>query len=219
MEQQSSAQKTTHSSPRKGGFKPGSWQGERVFSAVKMCEHCGLEFHPFWGSDGRPMREHLWIKQRFCSISCSKKQENPMWVPGAVQKMTKTLKEIGHAPVDRWGNGRGLTAPQEALLNALGEGWVPEHAVATGLRPTGDYPTAFKIDIANPAEMIAIEVDGSSHSGKRLTEDRKKDEFLNQSGWSVYRIKNTEAIRLSTIYRSAGTLRSLLAEFSYITAI
>jgi len=116
------------------------------------------------------------------------------------------------------GNGRGLTVPQEALLMWLGDGWVSEFTVPTLKPRNGTYPTAFKIDIANPSEMIAVEVDGASHSGKRLEEDRRKDALLVELGWSVYRVKNASALKLSTISKSQGTLLTSLAEFSYIIA-
>jgi very-short-patch-repair endonuclease len=164
------------------------------------------------------MKEHLWKKQRFCSISCSKKAENPMWVPGAKEKMVRTLREIGHRPVVRCGNGRGLTEAQRELLTRLGPGWVAEFSVRTGKPRGGGYPTVYKIDVAHPQLMIAIELDGYSHSGKRLAEDRKKDALLAEYGWSVYRIKNADASRLCSTSKSEDIHPSMLAAYSYIIA-
>jgi hypothetical protein len=164
------------------------------------------------------MKEHLWKKQRFCSISCSKKAENPMWVPGAKEKMARTLKEIRHRPRVRFGNGHGLTEPQRELLMRLGAGWVAEFPVRTGKPRGAGYPTVYKVDIAHPQLMIAIELDGGSHSGRRLVEDRKKDSLLAEYGWSVYRIKNVDASRLCSIFKSADIHPSMLAAYSYIIA-
>ncbi len=166
------------------------------------------------------MREHLWARARFCSISCSKKKENAMWVPGAKEKMQATLREIGHRPVERAGNGRGLTAPQIAVLNWLGDGWVSEHPVPTGVpRQKGGLPTCYKIDVANPTMMIAIELDGPSHAGKRMKQDRAKDNHLVSLGWKVYRLKNSRAIQMCSTSMCQDTLLTMLEEFSYITAI
>jgi superfamily I DNA/RNA helicase len=93
------------------------------------------------------------------------------------------------SPAVRGGNGRALTVPQQLLLDALGDGWVAEYAAKT--KPAGGkaagYPWAYKIDVANVEHMIAIEVDGSSHN---KVKDAKKDNCLEQLGWTVYRFEN-----------------------------
>lgn len=91
------------------------------------------------------------------------------------------------------GNGRGLTTPQRVLLDALGEGWEAEFSVSTGGRGHG-YPTCYKIDIANPESMVAIELDGNSHVNAEEI-DNRKDAFLESRGWKVIRLKNREVAR------------------------
>ena len=55
------------------------------------------------------------------------------------------------------------------------------------------YPTNYKIDIANVDLMIAIEVDGGSHTALvRQEQDKKKEEFLTGLGWRVLRFLNKE---------------------------
>ena len=95
----------------------------------------------------------------------------------------------------RGGNGKGITVPQQVLLNALGDDWQAEYAVATGKR-SEDYPTCYKLDIANPARKIAIEVDGASHNNhNRRAQDKKKEEFLIADGWRVFRFRNADAVQ------------------------
>src|SRR6516162_482507 len=214
MDASSDARPTTRSSRIKGGVMPGSWRRERVFSASKICENCGAVFHPF----GLAMREHLWKKQRFCSISCARKKENPMRDPAAVARMAATLRRIGHKPKKRGGNGQGFTSAQHVILNWLDSDWIPEFVVPTLIPRGSGYPTCYKVDVANPKEKIAIELDGYSHSGKRLAADRKKDALLTSLGWHVFRLKNADALKMCTISRSPDTLLITLTEYSYITA-
>jgi very-short-patch-repair endonuclease len=113
---------------------------------------------------------------------------------------------MGHKPKIRGGNGMGLSKPQEMMLKALGEGWIAEHVITTKLRNLG-YPHHYKIDLANPDLMIAIEVDGRSHCAlERKAQDRRKDEFLASQGWSVFRLSNQKAIKLCTTCTSRDTL-------------
>tara|TARA_B100001146_G_C16179837_1_gene434101 strand:+ start:351 stop:671 length:321 start_codon:yes stop_codon:yes gene_type:complete len=101
--------------------------------------------------------------------------------------------------------------PQLCLHQALGVGWVMERTVNVwkGTRKPG-WPGHYKLDIANPDLMIAIEVDGGSHGTmERQAADDRKDQFLRAEGWSVYRVSNAEAMSMSTISRSVDILRIL----------
>lgn len=200
------------------GRQPGSWRWDRCFSAQKPCEGCGTIIRPRF-RNGVPEVEHRFKKQRFCSGSCAKKHENPMFKQENREKMASTLRRIGHKPVIQGGNGRSLTRPQLALLNALSTGWKAEHIVATGAYHRRGYAKHYKIDIAHPGLMIGIEVDGASHNGKRKLLDEKKDRLLAMFGWSIYRVTNSQALSLSTISESQDILRILREESWSITAI
>lgn len=118
--------------------------------------------------------------------------DNPMSNPETREKVAETLRSIGARPSIRGGNGKPLPEPQRRLLEALGSEWVAEHAVGTGRgsRALG-LPSHYKIDIANLRLMIAIEVDGSSHSAiARQEADHRKDVFLRSLGWTVVRFSN-----------------------------
>lgn len=204
------------SSPKTGGSKRGDWKKAGVFLAKKTCGHCGADFRPWINvSNGAVvsyMKPGLWEKQRFCSISCSKKSENAMRDTAAREKMVATLRRIGHQPKVRGGNGRGPTVAQNSLLKALGQGWTLEHAIPTKMPRGSGYPTNYKIDIAHIAHKIAIEVDGNTHSGKRIEEDFKKFDLLTDLGWRVLHVTNAQAIQLCSTCRSVDTLLSSLME-------
>ena len=117
---------------------------------------------------------------------------NPMRVGAWRKKVVETLKRIGHKPPVRGGNGCGPTVPQRTLYSLLGDGWLLEHAVLTPRPRNPEYPYCYKIDIANPVLMVAIEVDGHSHDSlARQAKDRKKDALLTSLGWLVLRVKNS----------------------------
>lgn len=127
--------------------------------------------------------------------------------------MARTLREIGHQPASLGGNGRGPTEPQRQLSLALGPEWVLELVVPTKIPRGEGYPTHYKIDLAHPAHMIAIEVDGPSHASFAVRErDEKKDAFLQERGWSVLRVSNAEALRLCSTLKCPDILLSLLKE-------
>jgi very-short-patch-repair endonuclease len=56
-------------------------------------------------------------------------------------------------------------------------------------------PTSYKLDIANPTSLIAIEVDGTSHAARsRQAQDRKKEQVLAGLGWTVLRCTNQDVM-------------------------
>ena len=110
----------------------------------------------------------------------------------------------------RKGNGHGITIPQKILTESLGDGWINEYPIKTkciGGRSSG-FPTNYKVDIANPTKMIAIEVDGRSHdSVERKEKDIKKESALQKLGWKVLRFKNEDILRnINTIVENIKNL-------------
>ncbi len=219
MELQLSAQQTTHSLPTTDGRRRNNWRSDRIFSESKTCAACGAIFTPWIKRDeaGKvksAMPENLWHRQQYCSVKCAKRSHPTVLNAKARKKIRETLKRIRHQPIQRGGNGRLLPLPQLALLHALGEGWVAEHAIKTGAgHLNGVYPNAYKVDIACPDRMICIELDGGSHSSTERQElDRKKDQFLATLGWSVYRVSNEKALYLYSTFKSVDTLLTSLTE-------
>jgi hypothetical protein len=117
---------------------------------------------------------------------------NPMGMPGVREKVSLKLRAMGHRPSAPGGNGTGLTVPQQILLDALGNGWIAEYSLSLGQRTRG-YPTAYKLDLANPERKINIEVDGGSHYSRK-TEDQKRDAKITSLGWIVLRFWNKDIL-------------------------
>lgn len=125
------------------------------------------------------------------------KNNNPMSNPAIREHVARRLKEIGHHPKIRCGNGCGLTVPQQNLMLALAETLevYAEYPIPTRMGKGSGYPTCYKVDIAVPSEMIAIEVDGNSHDAlDRQAQDKKKTEFLSGLGWKVLRFRNKQVM-------------------------
>ena len=99
----------------------------------------------------------------------------------------------------RGGNGTGLTEPQAFMMDVLGAGWIAEFALSLGQRQAG-YPTHYKLDLANPALKIGVELDGNSHYARKA-QDEKKDAKLASLGWTVLRFWNRDILN----WRDAGT--------------
>lgn len=141
------------------------------------------------------------------------KLRNPMHSTDIRARVSDALRAMKHAPPVRGGNGGTMPEPQRLLSEALG--WRTEFVVPTKL-PRGDgRPTCYKVDIAEPKLMVAIEVDGASHcSLLRREQDTKKSTFLSSIGWTVLRFTNAEVMAdlpgcvltvLSTISRLSAT--------------
>jgi len=139
----------------------------------------------------------------FCSKKCRDyvlgqessvrmKIKNPMLKSESVEKMKKTLKLIGHKPINIGGNGRGFTELQKKLLQALGENWHPEFFILTG---NGYLPYHYKIDIANPIKKIAIEIYVPYHQSKNSKiRDKMKEELLLSKGYKTLRFTNKDVM-------------------------
>jgi hypothetical protein len=127
------------------------------------------------------------------------KKHNPMDNPDTKKRAWAKLSKMHLKPTVQGGNGKPAPVPQMSLYTALREkerGWFLEHIVQTNKpRYKGSYPTHYKLDIANPAKLICVEVDGRSHHGVRKVQDKKKDKLLRGLGWTVLRFSNREVIR------------------------
>lgn len=106
------------------------------------------------------------------------------------KNMSRILREIGHKPPMRGGNGTGPTAAEQVLLEAFPKSQ-NNYAVRTGMKAGSGYPTHYKVDVAFPAIKLAIEADGNSHKVlERKEQDVKKTDLLTDLGWTVLRFVN-----------------------------
>lgn len=123
------------------------------------------------------------------------RERNPMRRPEARERMGESLRRLGHEPKIRGGNGRPLSKPQAMLAEALGPEWHTEWVVPTKMGKGSGYPPHYKIDIAHPKLLVAVEVDGPSHSAiARQEQDARKDALLGSRGWTVLRFSNRDVI-------------------------
>ncbi len=120
------------------------------------------------------------------------RENNPMRNQSTRDKVSASMS--GRTFLARGGNGT-TTEPQRRLVNALD---LPmEYAVATAAvkKAFSILPNAYKVDIANPALRLAIEVDGRTHRQPKWTYlDRRKTAVLSALGWSVLRFTNEEVM-------------------------
>jgi hypothetical protein len=139
--------------------------------------------------------------------SARMKANNPTANPEWRKRMSILMS--GRTFLARGGNGK-LTPQQEAVANALG---LPmEYAIPTG--PVKDrfksLPNCYKVDVADPSRMLAIEIDGRTHNTKKWKYlDKRKTEVLNALGWSVLRFSNQ---------RVDSDLEAVLREIGEFTA-
>ncbi len=139
---------------------------------------------------------------------------NPMRLAENRAKVSATLKAMGHQPIVRGGNGQSSPEAVRRLSDALG--WPCEIVVRTGFRSgTGGLSNHYKLDIANEAMKIGIEVDGGSHGLlSRREQDQKKEAFLIGCGWTVLRFYNAAVMQNLTacVQMVASTISKLSAQ-------
>ena len=123
------------------------------------------------------------------------KLNNPMQMPGIIEKVSAKLK--GRAFKNRGGNGQ-LTIPQLSLWRELN---LPESALEYPIATSSvkhlyqHIPGCYKSDIAIPDIFLSIEVDGMSHGTTKVKAlDKLKTEVLNSLGWRVVRFTNKEIL-------------------------
>jgi very-short-patch-repair endonuclease len=118
-----------------------------------------------------------------------------MHKPEIRARVKKRLKEIGHKPCIRGGNGKPSPEPVQRLLEYLSDyGFTKELVILTKARGQG-YPPCYKVDLGNQELMLAIEIDGNSHCLlSRQAQDQKKERFLHSRGWTILRFSNTEVM-------------------------
>jgi hypothetical protein len=119
-------------------------------------------------------------------------KNNPMKRKEVREKLSATLKRIGHKPPVLGGNGRPPTPSEMKLSKTLGAPWKMQTIVKTGCwRGANGFPSCYKIDLGHEELKLGIEIDGRSHCPlERQAQDVKKEKFLRGRGWTVLRFSN-----------------------------
>jgi hypothetical protein len=177
----------------------------------------GRELH---GSCAVPV-EHVHGEQRPASRAKERpphaarmRERNPMWNPAAKAKACASRRLGEWKPPVQGGNGKPPPVPQQLLACRLG--WEMEVPIRSGKKAGSGYCRAYKIDIANRALMIAIEVDGQSHNSlERRAQDRKKEKLLGELGWTVLRFSNRAV--MERLEECAQTVLSTISKLKIST--
>ena len=134
--------------------------------------------------------------------------KNPMFRAVIRQKVSLKLKEMGHQPKRRGGNGTGPTLAERWLLQFCPNS-IWNYPVATNKKPKDGYPHCYKLDIAIPHLHLGIEADGSSHNGnshrtpKWRFLDKRNTAILAALGWTVLRFSNNQILNNRKMVREA----------------
>ena len=121
----------------------------------------------------------------------------------------------GHRRTVRDGPGQAVCpiegrTPQEKLWRAICRRWPGRARWEYGEVVPG---RRYRVDIAFPAERIAVEVDGWAHHGRHLRgfrRDRERDRLLVLHGWRIFRVAAGEVhTRLVAVL---AQLEALLAQ-------
>lgn len=135
---------------------------------------------------------------------------NPMRHESVRAKVSSTLREMGHAPRVRGGNGRGPTISEASAASRCG---LDTNLIVRTMMPRGSgYPQHYKVDVGDASILLAIEIDGPSHCAlARREQDRRKENLLRLLGWTVLRFTNREVTeRLEDVAREVSSTISRL---------
>lgn len=122
-------------------------------------------------------------KVRFCSVKCSAAWQGQDLKKK--QKISDTMKlKVANGTHSGWKsrNGKLPSYAEKFFMNVLDN----NHLSYERDCPAGRW----FIDFALKEKMVALEIDGKQHEyADRKESDKKKDKFLVDNGWRVYRIK------------------------------
>lgn len=141
--------------------------------------------------------KRLWRTKKFRDNNHKRMiTNNPVYMPGVVEKANKTRLQRGKLPNNfKYGNGR--ISEYEAIVydDLINAGFYYNYAIPAKLArdafPDKKYPSNYKPDFTNVFKHICIEIDGPNH--KRAKElDTKKDECLKFLGFTIIRFTHEQ---------------------------
>lgn len=171
-----------------------------------VCSMCGVIFTlskyqaTTWKKSGRALCGAACRSARSSEVMASTNRKyasarmtlrNPMSNPEWKAKAIATCKRLGVKPTVRGGNGTGPTKSE--LLLAFASGLSLNVVVPTKVKRGNGYPTCYKLDMGDEDIKFGVEVDGFSHGLlSRQAQDRKKELFLGDLGWTIMRFSNQQ---------------------------
>lgn len=182
-----------------GGLCPHCWKPCATVGALRV--HLRRHKDPEWDRANRAehsRRRRATNLRRADVIRQRMTESNPSRLEIVRLKNRKLHRARDRAAYDhlQGGNGRPTTVPEKLLHERLGANWIWQHVLPTRMPRGEGYPGHYKIDLADAALRIAVEVDGESHRGEAARQrDEKKDAFLRSLGWLVLRMRNKAVIQ------------------------
>jgi len=134
----------------------------------------------FCGNEKLPTHKN----QRFCSNKCARKSigSDPVYREKLRQIQLKCIAEGRHKGWNRHTIGQTPSYAEKFFMKVLGDYNISYEYD----KKVGHYFVDFILD----NQKFALEIDGRQHREKRLKfRDDKKDRFLTENGWKVYRIE------------------------------
>ena len=177
-----------------GGLCPHCWKPCATVGALRV--HLRRHEDPEWDRADREKRSRRMRETNLRRADVLRQrmiESNPSRLEIVRLKNRKLHRARDRAAYDhlQGGNGSPPTGPEQLLLDRLGTNWTWQHVLPTRMPRGEGYPAHYKLDLAEPALRIAVEVDGESHRGEAARQrDAKKDALLHSMGWLVLRFKN-----------------------------
>lgn len=157
----------------------------------------------------RPEAKEMYTSERAAKISAAQerrwgqvseqeksevgKRMRAAWTPETEALIRATKEANGTlAPTIRGGNGHPPTRAEQLLLDSIPQ-LVWNYSIPTHMERGSGFPPTYKVDLAVPSILLAVECDGNSHrAAERRFQDQKKDQFLAGLGWLMLRFWNQD---------------------------
>ena len=126
------------------------------------------------------------------------KQNNPMYMPGVVEKAKETRLKNGSYPNNfKYGNGKISKYEQIVYDRLLSCGFYYNYPIITKIArdafPQEHYAYCYKADFVNLKDKLCVEIDGYGHSSTKDKEiDAKKERCLQYLGFKIIRFTHKE---------------------------
>jgi very-short-patch-repair endonuclease len=150
----------------------------KTVKVKKTCKFCKAEFEVI------PCGDH----QEYCSRMCSSKGT---WSNSEFKKRLSTINSINAIKRHRDPNSNFGWQSRSKLKPSYPETIAIGVLSDNGINYIRELKVGkFFIDFALIDTKIAIEIDGQQHTKpERVELDKRKDKFLIENGWTIYRIK------------------------------
>lgn len=122
---------------------------------------------------------------------------NPVYIPGVIDKARKTRLQNGSYNNFKYGNGKISEYEKKVYDRLIDVGFYYNYAIPTKLArdtfPDKHYPNSYKPDFVNLQGKLCIEIDGNNHKYRNIKMiDIKKEECLTFLGFTTIRFTHKD---------------------------